>query len=816
MEVKKRLYLELSSVVRSIIREHKEDFDKPTNDLTNRLCCVLEAVFINGLKEKFIVRKIEEMYPEPNFWPCVSKFLHRNVKAQISNLNQIKNDIGRSKAWIRLALVDGVMENYLSLIAKDQKLLKFYYHANAFIRDVELVEVMCHYLRSLSRYRLKLALNSSLLNVWTPSPLRFAGYIDDKIIGFSSTASSDCSNALPFDDEADVIVGVSALEFEGLRDDRLSCSLSSDAVSEDFSTTASTSHVIGESVEEILYEQVIGSFSKEPVFPFGTTSFRINVPPYGNRTADEKFKDSAAQDFAKKTAALGVINANCGNDSFFPQPLENPRKLSEKSPTDASNLVFSASPSSFVVSHSEEPETVFPEISTMEPSDTSELFYSFAADNDVSRSSTDLPAGAGSNELPSNVEPLHNRHDDSVDIGNSLFNHSWNDFCGLASDGSDDITYITAVDVEFTKNPVSLAASEEVTLSVRVHKFCDILKTNQSDFFPNNQDYNNRRSFLEIYLATPHETGLDSDENVCHGCSKPIGFAFGFYRTCHYDGHYYCSDCHSNDKCLIPSAVVNSWDMKPRAGTVRTLTAYRFGLHITSVKLTFALVCRRCRFFLDDYMDQPLIDLNRENPKLCLVINCLAEVHKLRQQLNYVSLYMNSCRQFVGEDFRKRFCLKEYLYTDVNLYSVMDLVQASTGQLQKHLSLILEAAFKHVFSCRLCFQKGFVCELCISSEVIFPFQLDTTHQCPKCFCVLHKSCIDGQSCPKCARHEKYLKRSEHLSISFDSMQAGQLHKTFSLEANQLNHHTKLHMVLVSSNLHLKCIKQLKPKITVSF
>ena len=47
-----------------------------------------------------------------------------------------------------------------------------------------------------------------------------------------------------------------------------------------------------------------------------------------------------------------------------------------------------------------------------------------------------------------------------------------------------------------------------------------------------------------------------------------------------------------------------------------------------------------------------------------------------------------------------------------------------TQALKKAISF----AAKHVYQCRLCSQKGFVCEICNNPKVIYPFEMEETYR----------------------------------------------------------------------------------------
>lgn len=56
-----------------------------------------------------------------------------------------------------------------------------------------------------------------------------------------------------------------------------------------------------------------------------------------------------------------------------------------------------------------------------------------------------------------------------------------------------------------------------------------------------------------------------------------------------------------------------------------------------------------------------------------------------------------------------------------HLYSSCSL-QVIDGKLAPYLSKVIKFASSHVFSCSLCREKGFICELCHNDQVIYPFQ----------------------------------------------------------------------------------------------
>ncbi|CAL7941410.1 unnamed protein product [Xylocopa violacea] len=151
-------------------------------DESMTLCSVLEAVFLHGLKDSLLNRVTEvlsgpdfDAVPQPSFWGPLLVFSHRQIIDQIQALSQLTTEVGYCRAWIRLALNEGLLASYFCSIRRDNSALKPYYNRSAFIRDTDLVEVAQRLIESLDYVRFELACNSSLLNFWSTTPLLLAG-----------------------------------------------------------------------------------------------------------------------------------------------------------------------------------------------------------------------------------------------------------------------------------------------------------------------------------------------------------------------------------------------------------------------------------------------------------------------------------------------------------------------------------------------------------------------------------------------------------------------------------------------------------------
>nr|XP_033774115.1 pleckstrin homology domain-containing family M member 1 [Geotrypetes seraphini]XP_033774116.1 pleckstrin homology domain-containing family M member 1 [Geotrypetes seraphini]XP_033774117.1 pleckstrin homology domain-containing family M member 1 [Geotrypetes seraphini]XP_033774118.1 pleckstrin homology domain-containing family M member 1 [Geotrypetes seraphini] len=150
----------------------------------NALCCALEAVFLHGLRAKHIKteaggrgRKIGNRIalPQPVFWTLLKSITHRDVITELERLSFIHTDVGRCRAWLRLALNDCLMECYFISLLRERFWLSEYYQPAALLLDPEECEVILSYLQGLSSLSFELSYKSAVLNEWTVSPLSLSG-----------------------------------------------------------------------------------------------------------------------------------------------------------------------------------------------------------------------------------------------------------------------------------------------------------------------------------------------------------------------------------------------------------------------------------------------------------------------------------------------------------------------------------------------------------------------------------------------------------------------------------------------------------------
>ncbi|XP_016159879.1 PREDICTED: pleckstrin homology domain-containing family M member 1 isoform X2 [Ficedula albicollis] len=242
---------------------------------------------------------------------------------------------------------------------------------------------------------------------------------------------------------------------------------------------------------------------------------------------------------------------------------------------------------------------------------------------------------------------------------------------------------------------------------------------------------------LQYLVAIPMEKGLDSQSFICAGCSRQIGFSFARPKLCAFSGLYYCDSCHGDEESVIPSRLIHNWDLTKRG------------------------VCKQALRFLRQIRNQPLIDLKLVNESLYEHVERMGRILRCREQLKLLGDYLIMCRSGALKELSKRLDHRHYLLECPHKYSVADLRQVADGAFESFLQSLLQFASHHVYSCDLCTQRGFICQICRSSDIIFPFQFDTTTRCSECKTVFHRDChARAPSCPRCERRQRYQRQLE--------------------------------------------------------
>lgn len=216
----------------------------------------------------------------------------------------------------------------------------------------------------------------------------------------------------------------------------------------------------------------------------------------------------------------------------------------------------------------------------------------------------------------------------------------------------------------------------------------------------------------------------------CAGCGMKVAVEYANrFRYCEYLGRYFCTGCHTNQLTLIPGKVLSKWDFN------------RYPVSNFSYRL------------LDQMTVDPLFQVNDLNSTLYRRIKALERTRVLRTQLFYLKDFLFTCRfaQDLQESLQKE---PIYMLNDPHVYAIQDFVLVKIGVLPERLKELVQACCSHVAQCELCQARGFVCELCSSKEVIFPWQLVKVTRCDQCGACFHAQCKNKSSkkeCPRCKR-----------------------------------------------------------------
>ncbi|KJE96769.1 hypothetical protein CAOG_07041 [Capsaspora owczarzaki ATCC 30864] len=161
------------------------------------LTSAIESIFVHGfrpgLKSKMLNVKeafqslhvdkhdlVMQFPPRSPFWEFVVQFTRKAAVSELTSIRVLTTDIGRSRAWVRLALNEFSLENYLRFICSESnsKLLRSYYSPTAIMLDGERRDTICMLIASLDTVSFQIALNDPSLNTWceethlsAPAPL---------------------------------------------------------------------------------------------------------------------------------------------------------------------------------------------------------------------------------------------------------------------------------------------------------------------------------------------------------------------------------------------------------------------------------------------------------------------------------------------------------------------------------------------------------------------------------------------------------------------------------------------------------------------
>ncbi|CAH8829146.1 unnamed protein product [Trichobilharzia szidati] len=222
---------------------------------------------------------------------------------------------------------------------------------------------------------------------------------------------------------------------------------------------------------------------------------------------------------------------------------------------------------------------------------------------------------------------------------------------------------------------------------------------------------------------------LTNQNNRCAGCGAFIETRYlKRMRFCEFFGRYFCCVCHSNTLMTLPGNLLTCWDF-------RMLPVSNFA-----------------RDRLHQLHNQPLlrtIDFNKQvlNRQSSL-IDCLT----LRRQGNLMLPFIRRCQ--AAQQLMEFERIPSHWLETPDLWSMADLHAVHDGKMSTTIRTVLLPIVEHIPICERCLAQGFICEVCKSGQILFPFGQVNTVTCPTCSACFHRVCLPTpkpEICPRCIR-----------------------------------------------------------------
>jgi len=766
-QVKRKLLSALQESVSELQYEQKSDRSTPvtSGDISTRLVAVVEAIFVHGLKETFLGRLTSRLQdtasprmPEPSFWTFCLVFSHRAVIGQVEGLGQVTTEVGRSRAWLRMALNDGLLGSYLAAMGKDQVSLSVHYEKFAFLRDQEMRDLLLTYLTGVEVYSFALSTNVSLLNRWQAGPLVLAGI-------WATSVSAIVEGA------EDVVAA--------LQEDLASAPAFTRTLAEPIRVDDATLIRRGLLNEDEALRLILAS---TPV-AFSPDQRSIAAQTAGDQSS---FSQMVTRSPILKQAPTETLSTRSLSPrlSPLPSPSPEPARSCTVSPTlhwdDTNSCLLAASnslsPNSFAreLDKVAELEKTGGTLETMKPTDIIEdvveeqeladfgetveqMIYSndplfeeahwkFMAQHErgVAREDATCKEKETFEQKTAAEKENYENEDSEADAevektnlrGSPALSVSSVASCQCSSEGPDPSCPHCRLS---PLRPLLLASplpgGDLIALQHRRERRLGELSLGfeqpPSVRVPRLSLTQNISLAAALDVVT-QEAGLEAQDWRCHDCGAAIGAIFGPWHVCGLTSRYYCSECHTGQLAVIPSRLLYNWDIAPRPVAASSAT------------------------FLSYVATRPIIDISTFNPSLSKVAPVLEEASRLRKQLIYLVAYLTACSRAQVEGVKVALAEvvwpREYLYTSTDTYSIQDMEQLHRGELVATLQAGLRLCTHHVMSCLVCSGRGFICEVCQDKRPVYPFNLQSTSQCQECQTVFHSNCAASlTSCPKCER-----------------------------------------------------------------
>ncbi|XP_043278921.1 uncharacterized protein Plekhm1 [Venturia canescens] len=490
-------------------------------DESMTLCSVLEAIFLHGLKDSLLNRVTEvlsgpdfEAMPQPSFWGPLLVFSHREIIDQIQGMSQITSEVGYCRAWIRLAMNQGLLSSYLASIRRDNSALKPYYERAAFIRDPDLVDVAQRLVESLDYVNFELACNSSLLNFWSNTPLLMAA--------IWAPPMKSCPVFSAVDIAKTIISDVSA----------------------------------NDNIEDIETASSIGSLSS-----FNSSQSMLNN--ISSFSEDDAFKMILKRDVDDSPGA-GARE----NNSPSARPAAKVYRLKKRKEEEIRTDEALPSASKSIKSR----EKVLAELAGSRETINEESERASTRDNEILSSENETTKNGDTSDEPEIAKDIEKLDVAGLGtIGNSLVGRpGWST---SLEDGESSMT-ASVISQTSVKTPGEGSTYDALIKSYRptgyttspdLDEFLDKYNNGEEPVKsepkpkPEIKVLDNLEDQIGIL---PQEKGLDVQNYSCFDCAHPIGMTFSKAHVCSFSGNYYCATCMANEEFFIPSRIIHNWDLK--------------------------------------------------------------------------------------------------------------------------------------------------------------------------------------------------------------------------------------------------------------
>ncbi|RLU24465.1 hypothetical protein DMN91_002554 [Ooceraea biroi] len=507
--IKDSLKTHLSTSVVEMQSAHELGSDHVVSncDEATSLCAVLEAVFLHGLKDSLLNRVTQALsgpdydsMPQPSFWGPLLVFSHRQLIKQIQSLSQITTEVGYCRAWIRQTLNDGMLANYLCYIKRDNSALKPYYNHWAYVRDPDLVEVAQRYMETLDHVSFTLACNSSLLNIWSNTPLLLAGIWSPPMKSCPIVSAVDIAKTITNDVETD-----SVEEMETI-------SIASSIGIGSFNSSQSAFNNIASITEDRALKIILANNRSDTI-----------LSELSNCDNSETQRSDVAQ------------RSNDGTPDTAEKEEEKEKVVEKEKVEETSN------------DNAEEKNANVDTIAdTKDPQSESA-----SKDNEVIN---DAAAATVGNSLGKFVGKLGwSTSFDESSLASSVISESGANAPRTPGDGS---SYEALI--ESYQNTQNTPPEMREFMNQYSEKRINLKEESKAERSKQKVvvDFDAQLCYI------PREKGLDIQDYTCLDCGHPIGMIFSKAHVCSYSGHYFCSDCMAEGVYVVPSRMIHNWDLK--------------------------------------------------------------------------------------------------------------------------------------------------------------------------------------------------------------------------------------------------------------